>query len=127
MIPHGPGANCLLDFERICLISLGLKDSILKGVNSGFSGALGRVGNQSSWEKSISLGTLYVVEKKLSAVAHIRKEVCSPCLALPCPYCSCTYFCEIVSREKMLSFHLVSFLYFLVHLWLGYTHKTLFC
>ena len=57
-MPHGPGADFVLALLKILLISLGLKGAVLKGVKCGLSGVVGRFGNQCSWVKSTSWGTL---------------------------------------------------------------------
>ena len=46
VIPHGPGADSLFDFDSIFLISLGLKGAVSNGRNSGFLGPVGSWGNQ---------------------------------------------------------------------------------
>ena len=46
VIPHGPGADFLLDLLRILLISRGLIGSDLNGVKLIESGDVGSLGNQ---------------------------------------------------------------------------------
>ena len=55
MMPSGPGADFLLLFPRICLMSHGLMGEVLKGEKLVLSGDVGRCGNQVCFEKSISL------------------------------------------------------------------------